>query len=59
VTKEQVLINLQAGKVLCCVRRDDPLLPWLLEHPCIENSGVIQVDDQSSCIKFRWRGEGQ
>ena len=55
MTKEEVLKGLKAGRTLCCDRKDEPLLPWLLDHPNIENSGIIQVDDQSSVIKFWWK----
>jgi hypothetical protein len=56
MTKEEAILGLKAGKKLRCDRRDDPLLPWLLEDPAICNSGVQQVDDQYSYIEFWWRG---
>lgn len=55
MTKDEILAGLKAGRTLVVDRKDEPLLPWLLEHPDIENSGIIQVDDQSSHIKFRWK----
>jgi len=55
--KEEIIRGLKAGRVLNCDRRDEPLLPWLLEHPNVENSGVIQLDEQSSVIKFWWKKE--
>jgi hypothetical protein len=55
MTKEEVLTGLIAGKHLRCDRRDESLLPWLLDHPNITNSGIIQVDDQSSYIEFWWK----
>lgn len=54
MTKEQVLAGLKAGRTLCCDRKDEPLLPWLLSHPNIENE-FVQLDEQSSVLKFRWR----
>ena len=56
MTKDEILEGLQAGHTLCCDRKDEPLLPWLLEYPQIENSGIIQLDEQSSVIKFWWKG---
>lgn len=55
MTKEEVLNGLKNGRKLICDRRDDPLLPWLLAHPNIENSGVVQLDDQNSHIKFWYK----
>lgn len=55
MTKEEVLAGLQSGRQLRCDRKDHPLLPWLLSHPNIENSGVLQADEQSSYIEFWWK----
>ena len=55
MTKEEILSGLKSGKSLVCDRKDEPLLPWLLNHPDIENSGVQQIDSQSSGIKFWWK----
>jgi len=55
VTKDEILRGLKAGKRLRCDRADAPLLPWLLSHPNIENSGVVQADYQSSYIEFKWK----
>jgi hypothetical protein len=57
MTKHEVLEGLKTGRVLRCDRRDEPLLPWLLNHPSIEHSEVIQADEQSSYIEFQWNGE--
>jgi hypothetical protein len=57
--KEEILQGLKSGRKLRCDRRDEPLLPWLLDHPNIANSGIVQVDDQSSYIEFSWRGGGR
>jgi hypothetical protein len=55
MSKDEVLRGLQVGRKLVCDRKDEPLLPWLLSHPDIENSGVRQLDDQSSIIEFWWK----
>jgi hypothetical protein len=57
MTKEDVVLGLKAGRKLRCDRRDEPLLPWLLAHPNIDNSGIIQLDDQNSYIEFWWKRE--
>ncbi len=57
--KQEILERLKSGRKLRCDRRDEPLLPWLLSHPNIANSGIVQLDDQSSYIEcyieFSWR----
>lgn len=53
MTKEEVLKGLKAGKKLRCDRKDEPLLPWLLGHPDINNR-LVQADDQYSYIVFWW-----
>ena len=53
--KAEVLVGLKAGRKLRCDRCDEPLLPWLLSHPNIENGGIVEIDEQSSYIEFRWR----
>jgi hypothetical protein len=55
--KKEILKGLKSGRRLCCDRKDEPLLPWLLSHPNIENSGIVQESDQSSYISFWWKGE--
>jgi hypothetical protein len=55
MTKEEILAGLKLGQRLRCDRRDEPLLPWLLGHPNIANSGIVQADDQSSYIEFWWQ----
>ena len=56
MTKEDMLAGLKAGRKLRCDRKDEPLLPWLLEHPDIENR-FVQADDQYSYIEFWMVGE--
>jgi hypothetical protein len=53
--EDEVLAGLKAGRLLRCDRKDEPLLPWLLNHPDIENSGIVQADDQYSYIEFWWK----
>lgn len=55
MTKDEVLAGLKAGRKLRCDRKDEPLLPWLLEHPQIDNR-FVQADEQSSYIEFWWKG---
>ena len=55
MTKEQVIAGLRAGRKLRCDRKDEPLLPWLLSHPDIENGGIVQHSDQYSYIEFWWK----
>ena len=60
MTQEQIVEGLKAGRRLRCDRKDAPLLPWLLAHPDIENSGIVDDphDDQHSFIEFWWREVG-
>ncbi len=55
MSKDEILKGLKAGRKLRCDRRDEPLLPWLMDHPDIENTGIVQVDDQYSYIEFSWK----
>ena len=55
MSKDEILKGLKAGRKLRCDRKDEPLLPWLLAHTAIENSGVMQLDDQTSYIEFWWK----
>jgi hypothetical protein len=54
VSKDEIVVGLQAGRKLRCDRKDAPLLPWLLNHPQIENE-FVQVGGQYSYIEFSWR----
>ena len=54
MTKADVIDGLKSGKKLRCDRKDEPLLPWLLDHPDIDNK-FVQADEQSSYIEFWWR----
>ena len=62
MSKQEILKGLKSGRklrfmlfMLLSDRRDEPLLPWLFSHPNIANSGIVQLDDQSSYIEFSWR----
>jgi hypothetical protein len=55
MNKEEIINGLKKGRRLRCDRKDEPLLPWLLNHPNIDNSGVVQQSEQSSYIEFWWR----
>ena len=62
MSKQEILEGLKSGRKLRFMlfmllrdRRDEQLLPWLLSHPNIANSGIVQLDDQSSYIEFSWR----
>lgn len=54
MTKDEVIHGLQAGQTLRCDRKDEPLLPWLLGHPNIDNR-FVQVDEQYSYLEFWWK----
>lgn len=55
MTRDEIIEGLKRGKKLICDKKTDPLLPWLLGHPNIENSEAVQLNDQESHIKFWWR----
>lgn len=59
MTKEQIIDGLKAGMVLNVDRRDAPELEDLFE---LERQGLviqefIQIDEQSSVVKWRWKNE--
>jgi hypothetical protein len=54
VSKEKILAGLKAGNKLRCDRKDEPLLPWLLDHPHMDNK-LVQAIDQYSYIEFWWK----
>jgi hypothetical protein len=58
MTKEQIIAGLKAGGTLVQDRRDAPELEDLLE---LERQGLVtqqfvEIDEQSSVVKWRWRG---
>ena len=57
LTKEQIIEGLKAGRTLCVDRRDAPELKDLLD---LERQGLVmgvlvEIDDQSSILKYRWK----
>lgn len=57
--REEVVHFLRTGYTLCIDRRDSPALPIALE---LEAEGLvtqefIQIDEQSSVVKFRWKSD--
>lgn len=58
-TKEEIIIGLKGGLTLIVDRRDAPELQDLME---LEQQGLVQhywvdIDDQHSVVKWRWKGE--
>lgn len=56
-TKDQMIVGLKSGKTLVMDRRDAPEFADLLD---LERQGLVtqqpvEIDEQSSCIKWRWR----
>lgn len=56
-TRDQIITGLKAGRTLVMDRRDAPELGDLLE---LERQGLVtqqfvEIDDQSSAVKWRWR----
>ena len=58
MSKDEIIEGLKSGRKLRCDRKDEPLLPWLLDHPNIDNE-FVQADDQYSYIEFWWRDSTQ
>lgn len=54
--KEELLEGFQAGRTLIVQRKDDPNLPFLrqLEREGKVTSELVQIDEQTSKLKFRW-----
>lgn len=57
LTKEQIIAGLKAGKTLNVDRKDAPELQDLfeLQEQGIVESRLVEIDEQSSVLKFRWR----
>lgn len=55
MTPEQAMDGFRAGRTLIVYRRDDPLLPWLLEQvrAGVLSQEYVEYDEQSSAMKFR------
>jgi len=59
LTKEQIIHGLKAGRTLVVDRRDAPELQDLLDlqKEGLVTSNYIEYDEQSSALKFRWKGD--
>ena len=57
LTKDEMIAGLKAGRTLCVDRRDAPELPELLEMQAqgLVESHLVEIDEQSSVLKFRWK----
>lgn len=57
LTREQMIAGLKAGRTLNVDRKDAPELPELLqmEREGLVESRLVEIDEQSSVLKFRWR----
>lgn len=56
-TKDQIITGLKAGRTMVMDRRDAPEFEDLLD---LERQGLVtqqfvEIDDQSSAVKWRWR----
>jgi hypothetical protein len=56
LTKEQLIAGLKAGRTVNVDRRDAPELQDLLEleRQGLVTSRLVQIDEQSSVLKFKW-----
>ena len=59
ISKEELIAGLRAGRVACIVRRDAPELQDLvvLERDGYVTSELVETDEQSTVLKFRWHSE--
>lgn len=57
LTKEQMIVGLKAGRILAVDRRDAPELEDLraLEREGLVESRLVEIDEQSSVLQFKWR----
>lgn len=55
-SRDEIIAGLKAGRTLCVDRRDAPELPELLdlERQGLVTSRLVEIDDQSSVLKFTW-----
>jgi hypothetical protein len=56
LTKDELIAGLKVGRTLNVDRRDAPELPELLELEAqgLVESHLVEIDEQSSVLKFRW-----
>lgn len=59
LTKDQIIQGLKAGRTLNIDRSDAPELDDLrnLEKQGLVESRLVEVDEQSSVLKFRWKAD--
>ena len=57
LTKDEMIAGLRAGCTLCVDRKDARELPELLELEAqgLVESRLVEIDEQSSVLKFPWR----
>lgn len=55
------MAGFKKGRTLIVDRRDEPMLPWLLDQvdKGVLVSEFVQYDEQSSALKFWLRREGE
>lgn len=56
ISIDQMISGLKAGRTLVVDRKDAPELPELLEMEAkgLVTSRLVEYDEQSSALKFRW-----
>ncbi len=61
LTKDQIITGLKAGRTLCVDRSDAPELQDLreLEQQGLVTSMLVEIDDQSSVLKWTWRTDAK
>lgn len=61
LSREQIIAGLRAGRTLNVDRRDAPELADLreLERHGLVKSRLVEIDDQSSLLEFRWHADGE
>jgi hypothetical protein len=57
-SKAAIIAGLQAGRTLVVDRKDAPELEDLreLEREGLVASELVEIDDQSSALRWRWKG---
>lgn len=55
LSREKILVDLRAGRILCIDRRDSPTLPTVLEmeREGLVTTELVQLDSQSSVLRVR------
>lgn len=57
MTREEIIAGLKAGRTLNIDRRDSPAIPIVeaLEAEGLVIARLVELDDQSSVLKVRWK----